>query len=63
MELGQLDPANAADQRKLSQFSSGNFEKGYLELCRYCGGFGADNQCYVPAGVQMENNIGNEQSE
>lgn len=54
IELGQLDPENMEDRRKLSRFSKGNIEKGYLELCRYCGGCGEDNQCYVPVGVQME---------
>jgi len=54
IELEKLDPEKTEDRRRLSQFSKGNWGKGYLELCRYCGGCGEDNQCYVPVGVQME---------
>lgn len=53
VELKELDSNKLEDRRKLSQFSMGNWEKGYLDLCRFCGGCGEDNLHFVPIGEQF----------
>lgn len=62
IDLTELSLYEVKDKRKLSKFSMRDWEKGYLNFCRFCGGFGEDNQCYVPIGIQMEKDK-NENSE
>lgn len=62
IDLTELSLYKVKDKRKLSKFSMRDWEKGYLNFCRFCGGFGEDNQCYVPIGIQMEKDK-NENSE
>ncbi len=52
IELKELDSSKLEDRRKLSQFSMGNWEKGYLDFCRFCGGCGEDNLHDIPVGEQ-----------
>lgn len=56
IDLKELDSEKLEDRRKLSQFSMGNWEKGYLDFCRFCGGCGEDNSHYVPIGEQIRRN-------
>ncbi|MCR4924718.1 MAG: radical SAM protein [Clostridiales bacterium] len=52
-ELQTMDFKEKADV--IGKFSLGYFEKGYLDFCRYCNGFGEEiNNNYVLAGEQYK---------
>lgn len=38
---------------KILEHSQGNMDKGYVKLCKVCGGCGDDNKIFVAAGEQM----------
>lgn len=42
------------DKKRILQYCIGETTKGYISLCRYCRGFGSDNNNYVKMGEQME---------
>ena len=50
-ELERLAPAERAE--RIGKFNLGFLDRGYLEFCKFCNGFGADiNHHYVMAGEQ-----------
>lgn len=42
------------DKKRILQYCLGETTKGYISLCRYCRGFGTDNNNYVKMGEQLE---------
>lgn len=52
IQLNALDKDSLSDRRKLSEYSRGVSDKGYLSFCRRCGGCGNDNTDIVIAGEQ-----------
>lgn len=51
VELGKMPPSGRAEA--IGKFNLGFVEKGYLEFCFYCNGFGKDiNAHYIKAGEQ-----------
>ena len=55
IDLTKVDPHKPEDRRRVVLHSLGMMDKGYVSLCRYCGGCGSDNTNYVMAGVQINN--------
>ncbi len=54
IDLTKVDPHKPEDRRRIVLHSLGMMDKGYVSLCRYCGGCGSDNTNYVTAGVQVK---------
>lgn len=49
--LERMEPSEQAE--RIGKFSLGFLDKGYLEFCRFCNGFGTDvNQKFIQAGEQ-----------
>lgn len=53
LRLGEMQGDREA-KKHLLEYSLGLTPKGYLELCRKCGGCGGMNKAKVPAGIQMK---------
>lgn len=54
IDIAKLSPDSVADRVKLSEYSMGLWEKGYLDFCRFCGGCGTDNKRFVPVAEQCK---------
>ncbi len=57
IDLTQLDCNNLSDRKKVSNYCTGECERGFLGFCMVCGGCGADNTRVIPVGVQVQNTI------
>jgi organic radical activating enzyme len=55
-DLTKLNEENNFDKLKLLEYSLGGVPRGYLDLCKYCGGCGADNKNFVEPALQMSKN-------
>lgn len=42
------------NKEKIVRYALGDFEKGYLDMCRVCGGCGSDNLTEIDAGIQCK---------
>lgn len=45
---------NEENRQKIAKYSLGEWNKGYLQMCCYCGGCGIDNKAFVDAAIQKE---------
>lgn len=54
INLSVLSKEGAINKQELAQYSLGEWKKGYVSMCRLCGGCGKDNRNVIPAGIQKE---------
>lgn len=52
LDMSLLNASNPGDKIKLIEYNLGYMEKGYVSLCKLCGGCGSDNKAYVEAALQ-----------
>lgn len=52
LDLSALDVNNDIDRLSLLEYSLGYMKKGYVSLCKYCGGCGQDNKKIVTPAIQ-----------
>ena len=52
-----------ADRKEILEMIMANIPGGYLEFCRYCGGFGIDNNNRVQTAKQFDKTVGNKRIE
>lgn len=53
VKLDEIDEHNPIEQKRILDCCSGNMGNGYVEFCRVCGGYGADNQNKVKTAEQL----------
>lgn len=54
LDLTELDSGKEEDRIRVSRYSMGDCERGFLGFCMVCGGCGEDNTRIIPAGVQKK---------
>ncbi len=53
VELSEIDINNFEDRKNIIDCCNGKTDRGYLKLCKLCGGFGIDNNNEVETAKQM----------
>ncbi len=52
LDLKMIDETDILSKKKLLDYCNGNVKNGYLQMCKYCGGLGVDNDNVVPTAKQ-----------
>ena len=56
LDLKAIDGTDLQSKKKILDYCNGNVENGYLQMCKYCGGMGVDNDNVVPTAKQYVKN-------
>lgn len=54
ISLEEVNERDDEERKKIAEYSLGFWKKGYLDMCRICGGCGVDNEHLISAGIQTE---------
>ena len=57
IDLEEIDIEDIEKKKGILDICSGKVKNGFLEICKYCGGFGVDNDNEIPTAKQVPYNI------